>query len=347
MKQERQERGREILTWYQKNKRDLPWRHTRDPYRIWISEIMLQQTRVEAAIEYYLRFLEKFPDVQSLAQADDDAVLAAWQGLGYYSRARNLHKAAKIIAARNNGRFPAEYAEVKALPGIGLYTAGAILSIALNQPYPAVDGNVLRVVSRLEGSGEDIAQESARKNIANVVMEMMPSQQARDFNQGLMELGALICIPGSPRCLACPVHSLCNAFATGRQNELPVKKKKDGPVPELEYTVAVVEADGKLLLEYRKDETLLGRMWGLPMVERQKDRSAEALFEQKYGIQLQPVETLGTATHVFTHRVWKMEAVMFAPVSIPEVDGTLHWVTSEERSHLAVPVAFQKVFSLI
>lgn len=343
----RLEKGKKLLDWYVENQRDLPWRHTRDPYKIWISEIMLQQTRVDTVIEYYNRFTQRFPDIGTLAEAEEGEVLNYWKGLGYYTRARNLHKAAQQMVKEHGGVFPRDIEEVRKLPGVGAYTAGAILSIAFNEPYPAVDGNVLRVISRLEGLEEDIAKETTKKTVAGVVSQMIPEGEARDFNQALMELGALICIPGIPKCGQCPVQSMCTAFLTGRQEELPVRRKKENLLPEIPYWVALVEEGDRILLEYREKETLLGRLWGFPMVEKSREEKPEMLFEEKYGLQLQLREELGTVQHVFSHRVWVMDTLRCTALSVPEEASALRWVHREQLKDFAIPTAFQRALKLV
>lgn len=342
----RLEKGKKLLDWYVENQRDLPWRHTRDPYKIWISEIMLQQTRVDTVIEYYNRFTQRFPDIGTLAEAEEGEVLNYWKGLGYYTRARNLHKAAQQMAKEHGGVFPRDIEEVRKLPGVGAYTAGAVLSIAFNEPYPAVDGNVLRVISRLEGLEEDIARETTKKTVAGVVSQMIPEGEARDFNQALMELGALICIPGIPKCGQCPVQSMCTAFLTGRQEELPVRRKKENLLPEIPYWVALVEDEDRILLEYREKETLLGRLWGFPMVEKKGEEKPEMLFEKKYGLKLQPREELGTVQHVFSHRIWVMDTLRCTALSVSEEASALQWVHREQLKDFAIPTAFQRALKL-
>jgi A/G-specific adenine glycosylase len=341
------EKGREILAWYLDNRRDLPWRKTDDPYKIWVSEIMLQQTRVEAVIDYYRRFLERFPDVASLAAAQEDDVLVLWKGLGYYSRAKNLHKAARIVAEKFCGRFPDSLEEVKGLPGIGDYTAGAILSIAYNQPQPAVDGNVLRVMARLEGLEDDILLGKTKQLVSGLVIKMIPEGHAGDFTQAMMELGALVCIPQTPRCDECPVQHLCNAYASGRQRELPIRNKKKAPPLELHYWAPVIIGqDGRILLEYRKTETLLGRLWGLPLVEKVEGVPLEELFINKYRQSLTVGSGLGSASHVFTHRVWRMEAVRCSLAGSGPLPDNMHWYDWGDMEGLAIPTAFQRVLDV-
>lgn len=349
----------ELLEWYDKNGRQLPWRETSDPYKIWISEIMLQQTRVDTVIDYYRRFLGRFPDIRSLAEAQEGEVLSAWKGLGYYSRARNLHEAARRMMERHGGSFPGSFEEIRALPGIGDYTAGAVISIAFQKPCAAVDGNVLRVISRVEGLMEDISSGRAKKTITSLVSTLIPEDRPGDFTQALMELGALVCVPGEPDCPACPVRAFCNAYATGRQRELPVKKKSDKPVPEFHFQVAVIRQGDSILLEHRREETLLSQLWGFPMVEwvnsgksaagRSGSGNTEILhaFIEKYGLHLQPDKDLGCTSHVFTHRKWVLHVTSFLLLPEGSPSPTLHWVTGDQAGNLAIPTAFQKVFDLI
>ncbi len=345
-KDKKQAAAGQLVNWYYANQRDLPWRHTRDPYKIWISEIMLQQTRVDTVIDYYHRFLERFGTLRELAGAPEQEVLTVWKGLGYYSRARNLQKAAKQIVEHYDGIFPRDYEAIRQLPGIGDYTAGAVVSIAFNQPYPAVDGNVLRVICRLDGIGEDISQDRTKKRVAAIVSRMIPEGRAGEFTQALMELGALVCTPSAPQCGRCPVQSFCAASRTGRQNELPVKKKKEAP-REVLCWVAVLRENGKILMEYRKSETLLGQLWGLPIVEKRDALPPAELLKEKYGLQLEKPKRLGTATHVFSHQVWKMDVFAFA-LPEPQPDGdVLHWAEEAELDSYAIPTAFQRVLKLL
>lgn len=340
-----EEIGAKILAWYKANRRDLPWRKTKDPYKIWISEIMLQQTRVDTVMGYYHRFLERFPDIAALARAEEDEVLTVWQGLGYYSRARNLHRAAGLMVSQYGGRFPDTYEEVRKLPGVGDYTAAAVLSIAFERPHAAVDGNVLRVVSRLEELEEDITRAVTKRKVSAIVTRMIPKQDAGDFTQAMMEHGALVCIPVQPLCAECPVQCFCAAYASGRQNELPVKKKA-GTVKEFHMQVAVVREQGRILLEHRREETLLAGMWGLPLVEA-GSRSSEELFYEKYGLKLSHRRNLGSATHVFTHQIWKMEAVFYKLQEESSFSPVLYWAEESKLENYAIPTAFKRVLRLL
>ncbi len=245
---------RSLLNWYDQNKRDLPWRHSQEPYGIWISEIMAQQTRITALLPYYRRFMKQFPTVEALAAADESEVLKAWEGLGYYARAKNLQKAAQIIVSFFSGEIPSSLEELIALPGIGEYTAGAILSIAFGLPFPAVDGNVLRVYSRVEKSELDIALPPAKASAKQFISSLMPSERTGSFTQALMELGALICVPRTPLCEACPLAELCCARLEGLTGELPVKSAKKPPKSEDKTILVICGPDGQILVRaaYRK-----------------------------------------------------------------------------------------------
>ncbi len=256
-----------LLDWFLSGKRDLPWRRTSDPYAIWVSEIMLQQTRVDAVLPYYQRFLERFPTVQALAAAPEPEVLAAWSGLGYYSRIRNLHRAARIVAEQ--GHFPRSYEEILALPGVGEYTAAAIASIAFGLPHAVLDGNVMRVMARLTADFGDIGSQTTRKRLRDQAQRELPHQDPGDYNQALMELGATVCLPREPRCLLCPVSEPCRARAEGLQDQLPTKLRR-APMVAVETTLLVVTrvdaATGarELLLWQRDGSHRMSGFWELP-----------------------------------------------------------------------------------
>ena len=253
---------RVLLNWYDANRRDLPWRRTRDPYRIWLSEVMLQQTRVAAVLPYYDRFVEKFPSVEALAGADEQDVLAAWSGLGYYSRARNLHRAARQI--REAGSFPRDYPAVRKLPGVGDYTAAAVASIAFNLPHPVLDGNVLRVLSRITAESGDLRSTGTRTRLGAQAGRLLDPARPGDFNQAMMELGATICVPKRPQCPLCPVARHCEARQQGLQHQLPILAKR-GTNARTTIEVLVIERRGKLLLRQRPAESRrLAGFWELP-----------------------------------------------------------------------------------
>lgn len=298
-----------LLNWYDGAKRDLPWRRDTDPYKVWVSEIMLQQTRVEAVRPYYERWLERFPDISALAAASDEEVLGCWQGLGYYSRARRLLQGVREVQAVYRGRVPDEKQEILAVAGIGEYTAGAILSIAYGQPEPAVDGNVLRIFSRLYCLEQDIATNAAKRRVTELVSQAMPDLRCGDFNQALMDLGATICLPKAPRCPACPLTPLCQAFDRDVQQAFPLKRRKNPPRP-VEVAAAVIRGrDGRYLLRRRPDKGLLAGMWEFPAVEScQEGEDPRAMLAPAVLAELgQTVKTgdkLLELTHTFSHRRW-------------------------------------------
>ncbi|MCL6626743.1 MAG: A/G-specific adenine glycosylase [Alicyclobacillus shizuokensis] len=255
-----------LVTWYEQHRRDLPWRRTRDPYAIWLSETMLQQTRVETVISYYQEFLRRFPSVGALAAAEEADVLKMWQGLGYYSRARNLHRAARLVVARYGGRIPDDEESLSELPGVGPYTRGAVLSIAFDQPVPAVDGNVLRVMARFLGIDDPIQSPAVKRQVHSVVAGWLAETRPSQLTQALMELGALVCVPRQPRCTDCPLQDECTAFRTHRTQELPVRAKAR-PRREVVVVALWCEDARGVLLEQRPGRGLLARLWQLPATE--------------------------------------------------------------------------------
>lgn len=312
-----------LLGWYRIHKRTLPWRGTQDPYRVWISEIMLQQTRVEAVKEYYLRFLERFPTVQELAAADEDEVLKYWEGLGYYSRARNLHKAAKTIAEEG---FPRTWEGVRALAGVGDYTAGAICSIAYGLPCPAVDGNVLRILTRLLADGRNIDEPKTKAEFSVMLKEVYP-EEAGDFCQALMELGAIVCVPnGAPLCGACPWEKLCNAHLSGREDAFPVRSEKRARKAET-LTVLVLEREGKYAIVKRAEKGLLAGLWQFPVFEEADPAAFGEVVKEK------------KAKHIFTHVEWRMTGYL---VRANGFYSEYVWASAEDiKKCYALPSAFK------
>ena len=328
-----------LLPWYYVNQRDLPWRRTKAPYHIWLSEIMLQQTRVEAVKGYYTRFLAVLPTIDALAQCDDDTLHKLWEGLGYYSRVRNLKKAAQVIMERHGGEFPGDYGEILALPGIGEYTAGAIASIAFNRPTPAVDGNVLRVLARLTEDPTPIDTPAAKAAARQRLAEIYP-EQAGDFTQALMELGATLCGPNwKPRCDACPCREFCLAHLHGTAEQLPVKSPKKEKKVE-ERTVFILSCDGKYALRKRPDQGLLAGLWEFPNVSGHLE--LPQIMERVEQMHLKPREILRTVErkHIFTHIRWRMRGVY---MEVAEPAGDLVWMTVDEiDSNAALPTAFRQ-----
>ncbi|WP_106768954.1 A/G-specific adenine glycosylase [Paenibacillus faecalis] len=345
--------SRELLEWYGRSKRDLPWRRHRNPYYIWVSEIMLQQTRVDTVIPYFNRFIEKFPTVEALADAPEEEVLKCWEGLGYYSRARNLQHAARQVKEQYGGVMPSGKEEVFGLKGVGPYTAGAIRSIAFNIPAPAVDGNVMRVLSRYFLIEEDIMKGSTRSHMEDLVVSLIPEGRASDFNQGLMELGALVCTPKSPKCLTCPVMEHCAARLEGKEESLPIKTKAKPPRPEYRLTALVEGKDehaGKVLIRKRPATGLLAGMWELPHILLSSDKGAglasipdEAAMDRlagelkDEGIPIVPVSHFMNAEHTFSHIHWNMRVFRCQWRDI----GTDHLYAAESAA------SYEPVFTLV
>jgi A/G-specific adenine glycosylase len=330
-----------LLAWFRANARDLPWRQTRDPYRIWVSEIMLQQTRVAAVLGYYDRFLAAFPSVEALAAAPQERLMKLWEGLGYYSRARNLQRAAQIVAAAG-GSFPDSYEGLLSLPGIGEYTAGAIASAAFGLRVPAVDGNVLRVVTRLTDCHADIMDPATKKMVREQVEEILPQspQEMRIFNQATMELGATVCVPnGPPQCEVCPASAFCLGRIRETAERLPVKKPKKARQEE-ELTVFLMTCGDKVALRKRGQQGLLAGLWEFPNVPGTLEEAAAAAVVEGWGLSPKAWEKKLNARHIFTHREWHMTGYTLT------VTGTgpeeFRWVDAEGLAQCAVPSAFAR-----
>lgn len=330
-----------LLTWYDENKRQLPWRQTKEPYHIWLSEIMLQQTRVEAVKGYYARFLAALPTVEDLADADDGQLLKLWEGLGYYSRVRNLKKAAQIIVSQYGGEFPRNYADILALPGIGEYTAGAVCSIAFGQKKAAVDGNVLRCVARIQADKTPIDQ-PARKREVQTLLEAVYPENAGDFTQALMELGATVCGPNRvPDCENCPCKGFCQGYAAGVAAQLPVKTPKKGRRVE-EWTVFILRCEGRYALVKRPDRGLLAGMWQFPHMPGilELPEALEALGEN-----VKEVYRQVDKNHIFTHIEWKMRGFYLETAGKSE---KFQWFTPEEiEENAALPTAFRQFWEVL
>jgi len=296
---------RELTGWYDRHRRNLPWRETRDPYAIWISEIMLQQTRVETVVPYFLRFLERFPNVETLARAPLGEVLKVWENLGYYTRVQNLHKAAGEIVERFGGKLPDRWVEILRLPGIGQYTAGAILSIAFCRDVPAIDGNVRRVISRLFALEESVDDPATRKRIEELVGTLVPKRDPGRFNQALMELGAVCCTPKTPACPACPLQDDCRARGQGLAHRLPVRGKKKS-IPHREVVSAVIRnGNGRLLIVQRPARGLLGSLWKFPggilNPEEPPEEGLERIAREELGIKISVGSPVAAVKHAYTH----------------------------------------------
>ena len=327
-----------LLPWYAANRRDLPWRQDKDPYHIWVSEVMLQQTRVEAVKGYYTRFLQELPTISDLAECGDYWLHKLWEGLGYYTRVRNLRKAAQQIMTEYNGQFPTEYAQILALPGIGEYTAGAICSIAFNQPTPAVDGNVLRVISRLTDDPTPIDLPAYKKAVKEKLAAIYP-EQAGDFTQALMELGATVCGPNrQPDCENCPCRDFCLGFQRKTAQSLPVRLTKRERKME-EKTVFILSCDGMYALEERGDAGLLAGLWQFPNVQDKLD--AQAALKQVERYDLKPTEILFQVErkHIFTHKEWRMRGFY---IEVQNCGGNFKWMSEIDIGlQAALPTAFR------
>jgi A/G-specific adenine glycosylase len=326
-----------LLAWYVGHKRDLPWRRTTDPYHIWVSEIMLQQTQVQTVIPYYLRFLDRFPSISALAEASLDSVLAVWEGLGYYGRARNLHAAASQVCALYGGALPSDREALLALPGIGAYTAGAILSIAFGQRTVAVDGNVVRVLCRLFDYAEDPTKAAGKRTIRGLAENLLGSAPPGEFNQALMELGATVCVPRAPLCDACPLAPHCRARRNGTQYLRPIPKMRP-PVPEKVLAAALLVAGERVLVVRRRPQGLLGGLWDLPMAEVEPPASDGAALAQKLaqqlGIAIRMGERLATVKHAYTHFKVSVAVYRCTFSGEPSPQGEwdrFHWLAADEQ----------------
>lgn len=331
-----------LLDWYQKNKRNLPWRRDKDPYHIWLSEIMLQQTRVEAVRAYYVRFLKELPDIESLAACPEEKLLKLWEGLGYYNRARNLKKAAEKIMEEHGGSFPSSYEEILALPGIGSYTAGAVASIAFSLPYPAVDGNVLRVLMRVGDDPSDIAKAEVKKRTEELLKENMPSDP-RSWNQALMELGALVCLPkGEPHCALCPWGELCLARANQTIGQRPVKSPKK-PRRVEKRSVLLLSDGEKVLLHKRPKKGLLAGLYEFPNMEGWQEQDALLSYAEELGAELLRIEELEEAKHIFTHIEWQMKGYLLRIEEANKVRGKDYFYADRKdlETVYAIPSAFR------
>ena len=333
-----------LINWYRENKRDLPWRHNPDAYRVWISEIMLQQTRVEAVKGYYDRFLKALPTVKDLAEAEEDKLLKLWEGLGYYNRVRNMQKAAQQIMVDHEGIFPDTYEEILQLKGIGNYTAGAISAFAYGIPKPAVDGNVLRVISRITGSYEDIMKQSVRKKIENALEQVIPSDAASDFNQGLIELGAIVCVPnGEPKCEVCPVKEYCIACTENLTAEIPVKKKAKARKIE-ERTILIFKDGKRIAIRKRPAKGLLAGLYEFPNVEGKLSMDEVTEYSKTIGLMPVRVQELPEAKHIFSHIEWHMTGyeVIVDELEKTNEKGFLFIHPEEIRKEYSIPSAFEK-----
>jgi A/G-specific adenine glycosylase len=336
-----------LLDWYARHRRPLPWRDAADPYAVWVSEVMLQQTRVDTVLPYYQRWMAALPTVADLAAAELEDVLRLWQGLGYYARARHLHRAAREVMARHGGRLPDNAAALEALPGLGPYAAGAVASIAFGEAVPAVDGNVTRVISRLAALDGEPGTSVTRAAVSAVAERLVPGVAPGDVNQALMELGATVCTPTAPACPLCPMTGWCTAFAEGRQQALPRRRPRRRPRPEHWYAFVVSSRDGDAVLVARRPAAgLLGGLWEFPMLVADKAVDPMALAHQSFGLTLAEARCLPAVAHVFTHI--RLVATPVAAVLIGEVVGlpgydAWRWATAADLAGLPTSALMTKL----
>lgn len=333
-----------LIPWYESRRRALPWRADPSPYRVWVSEIMLQQTRIEAVLPYFERFMQAFPTVEALAAAGEDRLMKLWEGLGYYSRARNLQKAARVVCATYGGQLPASYDALLALPGIGPYTAGAVASIAFGIPVPAVDGNVLRVTARLLGCDGDVLQPAVKAMLTQAVAQQLPPDRPGLFNQALMELGETVCLPNTmPACDACPLAADCAARRTGRQRELPVRGTKKARRVERRTVLVLIAGTGEkqVLLHKRPPRGLLAGMWELPNAEGWLTDAEAAALAAGLGARVASVREMGPGKHVFSHIEWHMQGYLLEADAFDPPEGYRFAGRRELAEELALPTAFR------
>lgn len=335
-----------LMQWYKKEARVLPWRSDPTPYKVWISEIMLQQTRVDTVIPYFFRFIAEVPSVRELAEIEEEKLLKLWQGLGYYNRALNLKKAAQTIVEKFDGNIPADMKDLITLSGIGIYTAGAIASIAFGKPVPAIDGNVLRIVARMTASRDDIGDPKTKKMFEPIVSAMIPAIAPGDFNQALMDLGATICLPnGEPKCAECPVTECCEAYRQGLTGEIPVIKNKKARRIE-KKTVLLIALNDRFALRKRDENGLLPNLWEFPNVEGYLTREQCRQVLNSQGITVCELTELPPSQHIFTHLEWHMKGY-FVRVSELSDSSDFIWATKDEiRSRYSIPTVFKSFIKI-
>jgi A/G-specific adenine glycosylase len=342
-----------LLSWFNKNQRSLPWRNVKNPYHTWIAEVMLQQTRVKKVLDYYQKFIDQFPDVHSLSKANLQQILKAWEGMGYYARARNLHKAAQIVVAEKKGVIPNNYYDFKKLPGAGEYITAAVLSQAFNAPFAVVDGNVTRVISRLFLIDLRINLSSSRIIFQEHADMLLDQQQPGAFNQAMMELGATICRPKNPQCGVCPINIFCNAFKTNQQNEYPVANKSK-PIPEFHIAVGIIHRNGQFLITQRQINGLLGGMWEFPGGRVNQGESAAQVcirkIKEKINLNVEVDRFLTKINHAYTHF-----KIMLDAFDCRFQSGTIflngpadyRWISASEIDSFPVHAAHHKIIPLL
>lgn len=329
-----------LATWFEAHRRDLPWRQTRDPYAIWVSEVMLQQTRVDTVIPYYERFLEQFPRPEELAQADPEAVRAAWSGLGYYRRAAQLQRAAQVVVERHDGQLPRDPSALAELPGFGPYTVGAVASFAFDQPVPALDGNVKRVLARLHGIEGDLERQPARRQLQAVAERWVAGPRPGRTNESLMELGATVCAPRRPACSRCPLHDGCRARAEGTTDRIPPPKRR--PTPRIRALTAVCAWTADAVLMELRGPGVFEGLWCLPMVDGEDADGALARLDGRADLQ-NPPEELGTAEHVLTHQRLRVRLIGGPARARPSPSEDATWIRLEELSARGIPAFTMKL----
>lgn len=340
-----------LLEWYDRSGRTLPWRGERDPYRVWVSEVMLQQTQVETVIPYYTRWIERFPGVKAVARASQDEVLKMWEGLGYYSRCRNFHRACRRVVSEYGGQIPSSWKEFRGLPGVGDYTAGAVLSVCFGSAVPAVDGNVARVMSRVLAFDRPV--EAGGKIFRETVMEWMDRSRPGDFNQAIMDLGSLICRRNQPHCFDCPVTPFCRGYREGHPEKFPVRVKPK-PRPHVTAVVGIIWIGRKFLIQKRPAQGLLGGLWEFPGGKVRTGESAEKALRrevrQETGLAVRVKDFVGTVDHAYSHFSVTLHAFHCLPEGEPGIqngDQDRRWISPAEISRFAFPKANHKLFDVL
>ncbi|MGP4042559.1 A/G-specific adenine glycosylase [Gracilibacillus sp. D59] len=336
----------DLIIWFKNEQRQLPWRENQDPYRVWVSEIMLQQTKVDTVIPYFQNFMDHFPTLTALANADEQKVLKAWEGLGYYSRARNLQTAVREVVEQYDAKVPDDPKQLGNLKGVGPYTKGAILSIAFDKAEPAVDGNVMRVLSRILRIEEDIAKPKTRKTFEAAVRELISEENPSAFNQGLMELGALVCTPKKPSCLLCPVQEHCIAYRDGVEQTLPIKKKKIKQSSHTYFALVIQDDAGNYLLEQRPEQGLLAQLWQFPMVKKNEvdEKHLSAYIQEKFQTEVADINDLEPVKHVFSHLTWFLDVKHVTVKGEITLPTHMEQISKNEIKQYPLPVSHQNIY---
>ncbi|MFQ5652157.1 MAG: A/G-specific adenine glycosylase [bacterium] len=343
-----------LIAWYHEHKRDLPWRHTDDPYKIWVSEVMLQQTQVETVIPYYHKFVRIFPDVRTLAQASLSKVLKAWEGMGYYARARNLHSAAQAILKDRKGVLPTSHDELLKVSGIGPYTAAAVASIAFNEDYPVVDGNVLRVLARVMKIMEPPGKKGAKSRFVNAARQLLPPGKSSVFNQAMMELGALVCLPRRPKCSTCPISFFCQAYGSMADPAILPAKEAPKDRPHYDIAVGIIWHKGKILIHQRPTNGLLGGLWEFPGGKQERSETLEECLAREVrddlGIEIRVQGPFLTVPHAYTHFRITLHSFQCQHLSgqpVPRKGVACKWVTPQEAKRFAFSTSNRKVLEML